>query len=101
MPQNKRRFQGDRRPRVLRDDARGVVRGRAIGWDYGSVCDATCRTHRTFATIHGLRDWVPVLLLRVKFDLNGIRIDIVKKDLNLKDILLTPSLDSRGTESQR
>ena len=85
MPQNKWRLQWHERPRVLRNEARGVVPGWAIGRDNGSVCEATCRTNQAFATIHSVRDWVLVFLrLRVQFHSHGIGIDIIKKNLNVK-----------------
>ena len=86
VPENKRRFQRHQRPRVLRNEPRGVVSGWAIGRDNGGVCEATRRTNQAYATIHSVRDWVLVffLRLRVQFDPHGIRIDIIKKNLNVK-----------------
>ena len=101
MPKNKRRLQRHQRSHVLRNEARCVVRSRAIGRDSCSVGEATCRTHQAFATIHGLCNWSRIFLcLRVEFDPHSIGINIVKKDLNLENILLALLLNGRGTESQ-
>lgn len=85
MPQNKRRLQRHQRSYVLRNEARRVVRGWAIGRNNGIVCEAICRTNQAFATIHSVRDWVLLFLrLRVQLDPHGIGIDIIKKNLNVK-----------------
>jgi hypothetical protein len=48
-----------------------------------------------------LRDWGSVFLcLSVKFDPYSIGVNVVKKDLNLKEILLALLLNGCGTESQ-
>jgi hypothetical protein len=49
-----------------------------------------------------LRDWVPVFQrLRVEFDANGAGIDIIEKNLNVKQILLALLLNGGRAESQR
>lgn len=102
MPQNKRRLQRHERSHVLRNEARCVVSSRASRRNQSSVCEATCRANQDFATIHGLRDWGSVFLrLSVEFDPYSIGVNIVKKDLNLKEILLALLFDDRGAESQR
>ena len=85
MPQNERSLQRHERSHVLRNEAWSIVCGRAIGRNNDSVCEEICRTNEAFATTHGLRNGVPVILRRrVEFDPHGIGIDIVKKSLNLK-----------------
>lgn len=101
MPQDKRGLQRHERSHVLRNEARCVVSSRASRRNKSSVCEATCRANQAFATTHGLRDRGSVILrLRVEFDLYSIGVNIVKKDLNLKEILLALLLNGRGTEPQ-
>ena len=96
MPQNKRSFQRHGRSRVLRNEARCVVGSRASRRDNGSVCEVTCRANLAFATIHGLRDRGSAFLrLRVEFDPYSIGVKIVKRDLNLKEVLLSLLLNGR------
>jgi hypothetical protein len=70
---------------MSRNEARRVVRKRATFRNRSTVGEDTCRPGQAFATIHSERDWDFVFLrVRVEFDLHGIGIDILKKDLNVK-----------------
>ena len=85
MPQNERSLKRHERSCVLRNEARRVVSNRATCRNRSTVGEGTCRSDQAFATIHSLRDWVPVFLrLRVEFDPHGIGIDIIEKNLNVK-----------------
>jgi len=87
---------------VLRDDARSIVGDRATRWNKSTVSEGTRCSDQAFAAIHSERAWVAVFLwLRVQFDLHGIGIDVIKKNLDVEYIFLSLLLDGRGPESQR
>ena len=102
MPQNERSLKRHERSHVAWNEARSVVSSRAACGNRSAVGEGTCRFGQAFATIHSERDWVPVLLrLRAEFDAYGVGIDTIKKNLNVKYILLALLLGGRGAESQR
>ena len=87
---------------MLRNETRRVVSNRATLWNSRTVGEGTRCADQAFATTHGVRDRDLILLrLRVEFDLHGIGIDIIQKNLNVKQILLALLFDGRGAESQR
>lgn len=87
---------------VVRNEARSVVRRRALRPNDGTVCEAVCHTNQWFSTIHNLGDRTAIFLpLRVQFDAYGFRTHIIKEDLNLEEILLTLLLNGCRTESKR
>ena len=61
VPQNERSLKRHERSYVLRNETRRVVRNRATRRNRSTVRKGTCRSDQAFATIHGVRDWVPVL----------------------------------------
>ena len=102
MPQNETCLKRHERSYVLRNEARGVVSNRATPRNRSTVVEGTCRSGQAIATIHSVRDWILVFLrLRVQFDSHGIGIDIIQKNLNVKQISLALLLDGRGAEPQR
>src|SRR5271170_6183001 len=85
VPQNERSLKRHERAYVLRNEARRIVSSRATRWNRSTVGEGIGRSDQAFATIHSLRDWVSAFLrLRVQLDPDGVRIDIIKKDLNVK-----------------
>ena len=102
MPQNERSLKRHRRSCVLRNEARRVVGNRTTCRNRSTVCESASRSGHSSATCHILRDWVPVFQrLRVEFDANGAGIDIIEKNLNVKQILLALLLNGGRAESQR
>lgn len=85
MPQNKRSLKWHDCSCVPRNEARCVVSSRTTSRNRNAVGEATGRSDQMFATIHSERDWVLVFpRIRVEFDLHGIGVDIVEKNLNVK-----------------
>ena len=102
MPQNERSLKRHRRSCVLRNEARRVVGNRTTCRKGGTVGECICRSVLRFATSHGEPDWLPVFLcVSVEFDAHSAGIDIVKKNLNVKQILLALLLNGGRAESQR
>ena len=102
MPQNERTLKRHKSPYAPRNEARRVVSSRATCRNRSTVAEGTRRSGQAPATIHCMRDWTLAFLrVSVEFDLHGIGIDIIKKNLNVKLISLALLLDGRGAESQR
>ena len=102
MPQNKRRFQWHQRTCMLRNQARCVVRNRATRRNRNTVGEGVCRSDQAFTAIHSLRGRSPIFLrIRVQLDSHCTGIDIIQKNLNLKNILPALLLNGRWAESQR
>ena len=102
MPENERSLKRNERSLVPGNETRRVVTNRAARRDGSTVGEGTRRSGRAFASSHSERDWGPVLLrVRVEFDTQGIGVDIIKKNLHVKQILPALLLDRRGAESKR
>ena len=89
-------------PRVIRNEARRVVRGGASRRNTRSVHETVLRTDEALATIQAIpRRGVAVLPFRIELDADGVGIEVVKKDLNLKNVLPILLFYRRGAKSHR
>ena len=102
MPEYERRLERHERSVVRRNQSRRVVGRWTSRRNTKSVQKAAGRTDEALATIHDFADGsVAVLRFSVQFDVHGFGIEIVKKNLNLKEILLSLLFYRRGTKPQR
>ena len=102
MPENERRLKRHKRSWVLRNEAGRVVSSWTIRQNGSSVDEGARLPRHLFTTIHRVRcSGLVILRLRVELDLHRIRIDVLEKHVNLKQITIALLLDSRGAESQR
>ena len=96
MPQNERSLKRHECSCVLRNDARRVVGSRATRRNRSAIHERICGSRQAFARTHGMRDLVLVFRrLCVEFDADGIGVDIIQKNLNMKLIMLALLLDGR------
>jgi len=85
VPKNERCLKRHERSCVLRHEARRVVSDRATCRNRSTIGEATHRSGHRFAALHGERERALIVLrIRVEFDLHGIGVDIVEKNLNVK-----------------
>lgn len=101
MPQNEGSFKGHECPQVARNQTWRVVSSRASCRNRSTVVEAASRSGHAFAAVHNelCRDRA-FLCLGIEFDTHGVGIEIVKKNLNMKEIAFALSLNGRGAESQ-
>lgn len=85
VPQNEWSLERDERSCVVRNEARRVVSKGAARRNGSTVVEGACRFVHALATIHNERDCALVFLrICVEFDSDGIGIEIVKQNLNVK-----------------
>ena len=86
---------------MVGNQPRGVVSCRASRGNSDGINEAVCRTDEALTTIHGLPNRrAAILSFGVQFNLHCFRIELIKINLNLKEILLPLLVHCGGTESQ-
>src|SRR5580700_280083 len=86
---------------MIGNQSRGIVSRGASRRNTGGIHQAVDRSDEALATFHGLPNaGISVATFRVKFDAHAFGINIAKKYLDLKQILLPLLLDCRGAEPE-
>src|SRR5580658_2427495 len=100
VPQNEGGLEWDECSGVLGNQARSEVGCGAGGWKRRGVHETVFRADQTFASLHGLaQNGGAIFLFGVELGTNGVGIQLVEKDLNLKEVLSIFLFEGCGAES--
>src|ERR1035438_3253007 len=100
VPENVRRFQGDKCLGVKRNDPGRKLLCRTSSWNRRRVA-ADALPNQGFSANHDLPNGLFAIgCVGIEFDLDCVRIHFVQMDLNIKVMMVARALDIHGAESQ-